>query len=301
MDSVRFGIEIEVIVEPHTLRSPLIPLDYYKKLVASLRKRGQKAQVDDMRGGYRTNPQGTKKWWITRDGSLNEHDSNNQVAFEAVSPTFRTTRHWEDDIDAFWNAMGAVFHQPIRSSKCGSHVHISPAGRHYSIQELKVIAFGVVAYEHLVLQILPSSRHDNIYCVPNTTSSSKLGNGSNLERIGALIASARSAAELKDMMQVGRRVIWNFENTLPGKTGTIEFRGGRGLRGRNRTRWWIAFALSFIHFVIKENDFLERESYRGSWRPTVKVFYKKIRSAARDIGVESHLPTNYRVLNETKR
>ncbi|KAI1780350.1 putative amidoligase enzyme-domain-containing protein [Hypoxylon cercidicola] len=303
MSSTRFGIEIEVIVEPHTLRTPPNALSYYQKLSASLRKRGQKAQVDDLRGGYRTYPDNFTKWWITKDGSLNNHGSN-QIAFEAVSPIFSADRNWDNDIDAFWDAMAAVFHQPIQSPKCGSHIHISPglaARGRYAFHELKVIAFGVVAYEPLVLLVLPASRHENVYCRPNTKSSSQLGGCHNLRQMRQLIASARSLEGLKDIMQADRRVLWNFENTLLGKSGTIEFRGGRGLRGRNRTKRWIAFAVSFIHFVLNENDFEMRNIYNDEWRPTVELFYEKLRSKAKDVGMRSHLPSSYRVLNETQR
>ncbi|KAI1762456.1 hypothetical protein GGR53DRAFT_419282 [Hypoxylon sp. FL1150] len=320
MNSARFGIEIEVIVEPHTLRMPLDDLLYYEKLVASLRKRGQKSEVDDLEGGYKSSFQNFNKWWITRDRSLVGHDSN-QIAFEAVSPIFNTNRNWNDDIDAFWNAMAAVFHQPTQSIKCGSHVHVSPGlaplmreysnnralvagsslGGHYSLDELKVIAFGIIVYEPLVLQLLPESRRDNIYCRPNTTSSTRLGACSNLRKVGDIISSARNTVQLKDIMQEERRVLWNFENTLPGKSGTIEFRGGRGLRGRNRTKWWIAFAVSFIHFVLELDDFKWRKTYRDEWRPTVEFFYENIRWTAKSIGMQSYLPPDHRSLKETLR
>lgn len=60
---------------------------------------------------------------------------------------------------------------------------------------------------------------------------------------------------LKNFMQSDRRVLWNFEHVVPGNrcTGTVEFRGGRGLRGPNRTKWWIAFVLSFVQYCISNN------------------------------------------------
>lgn len=47
-----------------------------------------------------------------------------------------------------------------------------------------------------------------------------------------------------------RYVLWNFENVLPGKSGTVEFRDGRAMRGLNRTRWVIAFVVGFIDTLL---------------------------------------------------
>ena len=49
-----------------------------------------------------------------------------------------------------------------------------------------------------------------------------------------------------------RRVLWNFEHVVPGSTGTIEFRGGRGLRGPVRTKWWIAFVIAFVNLCAPQ-------------------------------------------------
>lgn len=75
MDSACFGIEIEAIVEPHTLRAPLNALDYYERLTRSLRKRGQGAKVDSLRL-YKNAYESFDKWLITRDGSLDGHGDN---------------------------------------------------------------------------------------------------------------------------------------------------------------------------------------------------------------------------------
>lgn len=54
-------------------------------------------------------------------------------------------------------------------------------------------------------------------------------------------------------MQGDRYVLWNFENiSKPGGIGTIEFRGGRGMRGVIKTRWWIAFVVGFVHLLLTE-------------------------------------------------
>ncbi|KAI1092384.1 putative amidoligase enzyme-domain-containing protein [Rostrohypoxylon terebratum] len=298
MDSARFGIEIEVIVEPHTLRTPLNALAYYERLASSLRKRGQGAKVDGSRS-YKNRYESFDKWLITKDGSLDGH-GDNQVALEAVSPIFNTAERWIDSIDAFWNALSAVFHQPIQSPKCGCHVHVSPGPRNrFSFGQFKTIAFGVIIYEPLVLQVLPPWRRNHDYCRPNTASSSCFGVNRGLNR--QVIASARSLDQLIGLMQTDRKVLWNFGNILPSKSGTVEFRGGRGLRGRNRTGWWIAFAISFIHFVLKEDAFGMQSIYSEGNLPSIERFYASLRLAAREIGMGSHLPSDHYTLSETRR
>ncbi len=149
-----------------------------------------------------------------------------------------------------WAAMRAVFHMPEKSPLCGSHIHISRGpGRSFTLSQLKTIAYGIVLYEPLVLKFLVDSRVGNDYCRPNSQNSSRL-RGVPAGSRAQLIAAAGAAEALKTIMQDDRRVLWNFANIVPGKTGTIEFRGGRGLRGGVRTKWWIAFTVSFIHAVL---------------------------------------------------
>lgn len=47
-----------------------------------------------------------------------------------------------------------------------------------------------------------------------------------------------------------RYVLWNFDNVLEGRSGSVEFRGGRGLRGPERTKRWVAFVVAFVHFCV---------------------------------------------------
>lgn len=52
-------------------------------------------------------------------------------------------------------------------------------------------------------------------------------------------------------MQGNRYVLWNFDNVAQDKSGTIEFRGGRFLRGEVRTKRWMAFTVAFIHAMLQ--------------------------------------------------
>lgn len=78
-----------------------------------------------------------------------------------------------------------------------------------------------------------------------------------------LINSASDKASLVRMIQGwdrdDRRTLWNFHNVTPkpdsGKpstTGSVEFRGGRCLRGPVRTKRWIAFSVAFVTLAIEE-------------------------------------------------
>ena len=74
LSSFCFGVEIEAIVEPHTVRHPLKRAVYYEKLAQALRNRGLSAKADNLEGKYRKHAEHYDKWWITKDGSLGDPD-----------------------------------------------------------------------------------------------------------------------------------------------------------------------------------------------------------------------------------
>ena len=183
------------------------------------------------------------------------------VPFEAVSPKLDTSRKWEDEIDAFWDAMRAVFHMPRRVLRCGSHVHVSPSGGSFQLKELKSIALAVVYFDEQVQQVLPKGRRNYHFCVSNKSHSKRL-KGKNINTVAESIWSAQKKTDLVEIVQGSsksdRPVLWNFHNvtvmpfTDEPAIGTVEFRGGRCLRGPVRTKRWISFAVAFIILAIKE-------------------------------------------------
>ena len=74
-----------------------------------------------------------------------------------------------------------------------------------------------------------------------------------MEAIYQRIATLNDKTSLKEFMQGGtetsssRYVLWNFDNIVAGRSGTIEFRGGPSLNDRAGTNRWIAFAVAFVH------------------------------------------------------
>ena len=183
------------------------------------------------------------------------------VPLEAVSPKLQTNKKWEDEIDAFWSAMRAVFHAPRRASRCGSHVHVSPSRGHFNLRELQAIAFAVIWYDDEVQQILHRCRRDSEYCRRNRAHSRELWN-KDMKATANLINNVSDESSLVRIIQGwdkdDRRTLWNFHNVTskPGSgksaTGSMEFRGGRCLRGPVRTKRWIAFTIAFVILAIKE-------------------------------------------------
>ncbi|TGJ80069.1 hypothetical protein E0Z10_g8703 [Xylaria hypoxylon] len=310
-----FGVEIEVRVKPHKIRNPLSEKHalYYEKLAAALRNRGLKATADDLTGGYGKHPEHYDKWWITKDGSLGNPealmhkegritDSEPPVPMEAVSPVLSCRQDWEGEIDTFWTAMRVVFHMPERSTRCGSHIHLSRGwGKTFSLPQLKTIAFGIAIYEPLIVSLLMANRANNDYCKLNTENSSQLRQcGSDTWAIARLIKSATNASMLKDIMQNDRYVLWNFANIVPGSSGTIEFRGGRCLRGEIRTKRWIAFTISLLHAFLSMDDLKHPHKVSiTDWSP--EGLYEAVKKCSRQLSMGDLIPNDYQVLNETER
>lgn len=157
--------------------------------------------------------------------------------------------------------MRAVFHMPRRSSRCGSHVHVSPDRGYFHLRELQAIAFAVIWYDREVQQILHRSRRGFDHCRQNIVHSRELQNKTP-NAIARKINNVFHEADLVKIIQGwgkdDRRTLWNFQNVTqkPGSsrpcTGSLEFRGGRCLRGPVRTKRWIAFAVAFVVLAIKE-------------------------------------------------
>lgn len=167
-----------------------------------------------------------------------------------------TSKDWEGVVDKFWDAQKAVFHMPAKSTSAGSHIHIAPGLRQrWSLEQLKNIAVGVACFERYIREILPASRRDNKYCPGNTTKSDRLrGYYSDADGWRPLLSALRTMnrAEVISLMQSDRNVLWNFRPAADDGIGTIEFRGGRHLRGPARTKWWISFAVAYIHFLLQQ-------------------------------------------------
>jgi hypothetical protein len=294
-----FVVDIEALAEPHKIRPPLRENHalYHGKLAAALRNRGLEANAADDSNTRR--PDGDNGWWITRNSSLGVPP--NTIPIEAVSPALDVRADWGAEIDTFWSALRAVFHMPERSDLCGSHVHIARSRvERFTLSQLKTIAYAVVVYEPFVTELLLPARRESAYCKPNTRSSDYLYRvRGDAGAVARLIDSAGGEEELRNIMQSSRNVLWNFDGVLPGGSGAIEFRGGRSLRGELRTKRWMAFAVSFVHAMLQQNELYDPSSDGRPRLPSTEILYAEVRMAAAEMDMQHHLHVNYERFNET--
>ena len=186
------------------------------------------------------------------------------VALEAVSRKFEVSSSWEGEIDTFWTAMNDLFWlcSDLTESNlsCGSHIHVAPTTRSFTLRELKQIALATIIHEDHILAILPKFRRNNEYCMPNSSVQNtqlwndygRLKNKDGLTECRKRILGFRSSTELVRYIQgEERKVLWNFNNTLHDGSGTVEFRGGRFLLDAESTKSWATFAFLFIDRALR--------------------------------------------------
>jgi hypothetical protein len=170
---------------------------------------------------------------------------------KSVSPILNSSEEWEDDIKDFWIALRKMF-EVRKSLACGTHIHLAPWKDNYTFQEAKTVAFACCYYERYVISCLPEERRDHEYYRRNSRVATKMGRlyqGKTSDGIVQIASDTNGMKRIEHLIvymqgdiETSQRVLWNFRNLCNGSKGTIEFRGGRHLRGPNRTIAWITFA-----------------------------------------------------------
>ncbi|KAF3182999.1 hypothetical protein TWF788_005801 [Orbilia oligospora] len=295
-----FGIEIESEIRPK------VPSDYdYKHRFARLLSRDGLPAAAAI-GPMKYPPDYDQKWWITNDSSIRCSRSDS-VSMESVSPIRNfNAGGWRDDQKLFWSSMKMMF-EVKKNRSCGSHIHVAPWRDKFTLKQAKTIAFACCYYEPCIVSLIPEERRDNAYCQRNSKifPSSRM---SLLFRNGDMAAIARDIKEvlstesLIDYMQgESRYVLWNFKPLASPRTGTIEFRGGRHLRGPNRTISWITFVVVFVMLALEEDLLHKRATYRAvknGRRSEVQRFWDKFLSYAERLGVRGDLPDDFETMSK---
>ena len=245
------------------------------------------------------------------------------VALEAVSPVFNSRDYWEKNIHRFWEAVNYCIDVEPNFS-CGSHVHVAPFPNsrqthiYFSMEQLRKIAYAVATEEYWISQILPKERLYNRYCKFNSSCVNRrwrecgydwAAYAPMLGLIRREILGLNSAQQLCEYMQGrDRYALWNFQNTVQNRTtgkGTIEFRGGRHLRGEKNTKRWVAFAIAFIALAIEkvtttelienaakcDRDFLHNPN--PQYYADINAWWGDLRTQARLLDFTEHLPDKW--------
>jgi hypothetical protein len=180
---------------------------------------------------------------------------------EIVSPVLKSYENWEEQVAALWHVVKDNF-KVYKNETAGTHVHVAPIDRSFKLCEMKAIAFACCYYEPYILSILPYERRNHRYCNRNSNVVQPMGDLVRAQSVCGVwtlreeINSLESVEQVCEFLQGGmkkehRYVLWNFQN-LARRTGTIEFRGGRHLRGPVKTMWWITFVVVFVSMAIDQ-------------------------------------------------
>ena len=122
---------------------------------------------------------------------------------------------------------------------CGTHVHVSPGDREWTLEEVKNVSRSILYFEEAFEALLPQDRRGNRECRSNRSDNPKLNHLPDLEACFESIRECTTTKELIHLMNAKDEYSWNFhestgesagtercygfnfENLMQGKIGTI--------------------------------------------------------------------------------
>ncbi|KAK7707092.1 hypothetical protein SLS64_007301 [Diaporthe eres] len=137
---------------------------------------------------------------------------------------------------------------------CGFHIHLSPMGGDWTLDELKGISIGIIHFEQAFEAMIPETRRGNQFIRSNRFfGNEQLKNLKHSECI-AKIQSQKSVKGLAMVMSSDRYTTWNFENLKEdSRKGTLEFRQPPGQTSAAGCLQWIELAISFVQSARRRN------------------------------------------------
>jgi len=301
-----FGYEIETESRPKK-NSGWTAIQQYAKLAKQLSSKGIPAISSTSKTKY---PPSYKKWWIANDSSIKT--SSNTISMECVSTVQDFDKHvWESEVKNFWAVLLSLF-EVKKNFTAGTHIHVAPWGKPFSLKQAQIIAFACCYYEPYVISLMPKERRDYKYCQRNTQVAGRMAILYKQKKIHVIASDIKKKGSLKSLctyMQGGvdsghRRVMWNFQGLLKKKTGTIEFRGGRHMRGPGRTIRWITFVVVFVMLAIKEDLLHSTSTYHvpnNDIPSEVQEYWKSFLDYAQTLGVKAYLPSHFKMMSEKRK
>ncbi|KAF2834146.1 hypothetical protein M501DRAFT_1002208 [Patellaria atrata CBS 101060] len=297
-----FGCELEMSAEPRVWKN-LSRAEKIKRLVRELRNHHLSAKP------LSGSPSKYDRWWITDDVSISLANlSPYAIRMECVSPVTKFDSNWQDDMQEFWSVLTGAF-KVTRNDSCGTHVHIAPWKKNFTIKQAQTVAFACCLYEPYVVSCLPDNRRTSRYCQRNSRVEGlllkTLFERKSMSKIAAAIKRKKDFKKLRDFMQGDNRyVLWNFKNLPNKRKSTIEFRGGQHAQDADKAECWITFAVVFVMMALKENLLFSRSTYRMADNDSydeVQRFWKRFTDFARTLDVGDHFPFVFKKMSERWR
>ena len=171
---------------------------------------------------------------------------------------------------------------------CGTHVHISPGNREWTLEEVKNVSRSILYFEEAFEVLLPPERRGNRECRSNRSDNPKLKHLPDLEACFEKIGECTTIKALIYLMNAKDEFDWqfhetstgettgtercygfNFENLMEGKIGTIgmqrtfhriptqcsptnaEFRRPPCVTNYQDCVMWVEFGASFMHAAMQ--------------------------------------------------
>lgn len=167
------------------------------------------------------------------------------------------------ETEIFWESYKLSFNKPIKSELPGFDIHVVPRRQgqdiRFTLDESKAIAYGTILWEAQVQQLLLIPNRDQKSVQRNAVSleSSNYKEIANVKRKFEAISNEQQLAKLMHGSGLNHEVLWDFMNIGPkesrqptSETGKIMFRGGRRLKGEERTERWVAFVITFVDLCL---------------------------------------------------
>lgn len=181
---------------------------------------------------------------------------NTLDGLEIVSPilSFNSTGDWRSEVIRLFQVIGSICTFEANNS-CGFHVHLSPAGRPWKLEEVQNICIAILYFEPAFGPILPDFRWGN-YWAKTFQNENRLLKGKSLLECFTLIKACKTLGQIADLMNPlgylnvqednDRYFSWNFTNLKGTSIGTIEFRQPEGMTTPQGCISWMELATSFV-------------------------------------------------------
>ncbi|KAI3394575.1 hypothetical protein diail_2566 [Diaporthe ilicicola] len=249
----RMGIEVEALLIPHDQK--ILPLgkelgDFARQIAKSYNSMRDPKTNYSMRADIGRKYEGVEyqDWVLTDDVTL-KGDEKTMYAVEIVSPILKAEPYksgWRTEINHMFKAINSLC--AIRSNRsCGFHVHLSPIGSGWSLQELKGIATAVIHFECAFEVLIPETRRGNQFIRSNRFFGNALLDDMKHSECIKEIQLQKTVKDLAGLMSADRYTTWNFENLKEDyRKGTIEFRQPPGQTHAAGCLSWIELAMDFV-------------------------------------------------------